>query len=168
MKHTAPIAILFACSAGLTAGCADRGNFPSLAPRPIELGTTAAVAAPPVTLSSNPMMVERASFAVRLAESGLAEFETALASARRAAAASDGNNASESWVSAQMALSQLERTRTPAATAMADLDDARRTLVMGAPSADTAVVEAAWARVQDIYRSQLESSQAVAASTNRR
>jgi hypothetical protein len=154
----------------LAAGCSAQGDFPSLAPRPIELGNTqpTSTTTPPPVLTSNPQLLSRLSSAVKLAESGVSAFDSALAAARVASSASDGARGSERWVAAQMALSQLERTRSPAATAMADLDDARRTLLMGGPSGDLAAVETAWAKVQDIYQSQMEASQAVAAAANRR
>jgi hypothetical protein len=154
----------------LLTGCAAQGEFPSLAPRPIELGTGQAstpVAATP-SLPSDPRLLARVNEAVTLATTGMAAFDAALSSARSAANASDGNRGSERWIAAQMALSQLERMRSPAATAMADLDDARRVLLSGTPSVDVPAIETAWAKVQDIYQSQLEASQAVAATVNRR
>ncbi len=152
------------------AGCSAQGDFPSLAPRPIELSTNqpAGPAPAPPVLPSNPQLLARTDEALRLAQASMSAFDAALSSAKSAARESDGTRGSERWVAAQMALSALERTRAPAATAMADLDDARRILLMGSASADVAAVEAAWAKVQDIYQSQMEASQAVAVAVNRR
>ncbi len=170
MKNDFVYASVGTLAALLIAGCSAQGDFPSLAPRPIELGNSqpTSAAAPAQPLPSSPQLLGSANSSVKLAESGISAFDSALAAARAASNASDGTRGSERWVAAQMALSQLERTRAPAATAMANLDDARRTLLMGAPSADVAAVEVAWARVQEIYQSQMEATQAVAAAANRR
>ena len=142
-------------SALLLGACADPGSFPSLAPRPYEKGGTAPVAPAEAIKASDPALLARLSAAVTRAEAGQGAFATALDAARKATAASNGQQASEAWIEAQMAVSRLERTREAAQGALADLDQEKRVMLFGPPSADLPALEAAMARVSAIDGEQL-------------
>ena len=105
----------------LAAGCADRGSFPSLAPRAVErLSNDEPVRAAPV-VAADPALRERIAELLRSARSGEAEFQSAL-SAARASVGLAGAAQSESWIEAQQALSRLESARAATVTALAQLD----------------------------------------------
>jgi hypothetical protein len=142
-------------SALMLGACADPGSFPSLAPRPYEKGG-AVPAAPVETIKpSDPALLDRLNAAVARAEAGQGAYATALASARSATAAGAGQSGSEAWIEAQMAVSRLERTREAAQGALADLDQEKRVMLFGPPSADLPAMEAAMARVSAIDGEQL-------------
>jgi hypothetical protein len=121
------IAIASLC---LAAGCAQQGDFPSLAPRPIEKAA-ATEASPPGADTAAPgadaALLARLRPIVASAQAGHTAFLVELASARpiieRARGAAAGG---EAWVAGQQALSRVGATRGALATALADLDQLRR------------------------------------------
>jgi hypothetical protein len=150
---------------GFIAGCAAPGDFPSLAPRPVERELTAerpAAAAPEVP--ADPALGGRVAELVRQAHAGEAAFETALAGARGAAAGA-GAAGSDSWIAAQAAVSRVEAARAEVVTALAELD---RLVVERArqptSTADLTMMSSALADVQAIAERQDEQLQALRAS----
>lgn len=103
------------------AGCAPKGAFPSLAPRPVEklgMDEPLRVAAP---VAEDPALIKRVAELLATARRGQRDFEASLPAARSGGAPMG----SEAWVQAQQALSALEASRTPTLTALADLDALR-------------------------------------------
>ncbi len=142
---------------GLISGCAAKGSFPSLAPRPFELGKSVTTDTPPPALPlppSDSALLTRLDALVRSAESTVRPFNTALAEAKRSVDGSGWSVGSESWVAAQMAISRLERTRDPARTALSAVDNEKRALLLGGPTADLAALNAAVERVEAINTAQ--------------
>lgn len=122
----------------LLGGCAAQGPFPSLAPRAVErelaggnqplppclpgAGPTAPVAspAPPVPIERDPALRARIEQLMATAREGDAAFDSAMRDAEPLVSAA-GAPGSESWISAQIAVSAAESARTPTTTALADL-----------------------------------------------
>ena len=106
----------------LLAGCAAPGPFPSLAPREVER-----VYAAGDPLQSAPEAPDRAGLVERIAGFAAAAndndsaFRQALAAAQPLAARA-GAAGSESWISAQQAISRVEAARAATGRALADLD----------------------------------------------
>lgn len=124
-------------AAALVAGCAAQGPFPSLAPRAVErelsgaplppciegaeAAEAAATSAPvPAPTVADPALVARIDQLLAAARQGDSAFGEALAAADTAASRA-GDSGSESWIAAQIALSEAEMARTPTATALAEL-----------------------------------------------
>lgn len=106
----------------LAAGCAAEGDFPSLAPRPIERQLAQAdIERPAAAVPDDPSIAERVQGFVAEARRGQAEFEAALPAAR-AAVGRAGAAGSESWVEAQQAVSRVEAARATITRALAELD----------------------------------------------
>ena len=124
----APVPTLFVLTAlALSlAGCvsAASGDFPSLAKRPVEDRFAVVQSAPPPAPGPVPADIAgkldrwRADAAAARAAFDAARGETEAA----VAAASGAGVASETWVTAQQALSRLGVTRGPLSDAIADLD----------------------------------------------
>jgi hypothetical protein len=148
--------------AALLSGCAAKGTFPSLAPRPFELGKTdspppSAAVIPTPARPSDPALLGRVAALVRKAESGTEPFNIALSNARRAVGASGRSVGSEAWIAAQMAISRLERTQETAQSALADIDNEKRMVLMAGPSVDEADINTAASRIEAINSSQASS-----------
>lgn len=137
------------------------------------------------TLGSEPSLAPRAAEAIdprlpvtidvdaRPADAGLAaRIESLLAEARasanafaasepvaRAAAARAGSPQSESWIAAQLALSELERTRAPFTRAFAEIDELRSVSARSGRSApaDVAALETAAAELRGLGERQAEA-----------
>ena len=124
-------------AAALVAGCAAQGPFPSLAPRAVEQelsgaplppcieGGQAAEPAPatepvPAPTVADPALVARIDQLLAAARQGDSAFIEAIAAADRAIAKA-GDAGSETWIAAQIAVSEAEMARTPTATALAEL-----------------------------------------------
>jgi hypothetical protein len=143
-----PLAALFALP---LAACAPSGSYPSLAPRPGELGVPETARPPeqaaPVPANVDAKLAAQINTLVAQAQAGQAAFDAALpgASARVAGA---GSAESESWIAAQEALSQLESARTPAPVALSELDKLARERSDGGAVADLAAIDAASDRVR--------------------
>jgi len=105
----------------LAAGCATGGEFPSLAPRPVEqLSFEEPVRVDP-PVAADPALRARANALVAEARGGDRAFETAygVAASRVRGAGAAG---SDSWVQAQEAISRVEASRAITSSALADLD----------------------------------------------
>jgi hypothetical protein len=108
---------------------------------------------------SDPGLIGQVDGAVARAEAGVGAFNAALGLADKAVAASDGRRGSEAWISAQMAISRLERTREPVQAALADLDAMLRGVLLAPASADRSAVESAMRKVDAIDQAQLAAVQ---------
>lgn len=155
----------------ILSGCAAKGEFPSLAHRPIEAKATDLLADPAVkpqpALPSDPALAARIAAARQAAFDSAPAFDAALATAQTAASRA-GEAQSESWIAAQMAVSAAEHTRDPVKTALADLDSVVRTLMTERPtSPDLATVQQAIADVKMLDSRQNAALQAVIGSLSR-
>lgn len=104
------------------AACEPKSSFPSLAPRPMERALGPVDQAPPETaVADDPALPDRLRPLVEAGHASQAEFDKALAAARRVVAAS-GPPGSDSWVGAQQAVSRVQNASAPMAKALADLD----------------------------------------------
>ncbi|MFN3726791.1 MAG: hypothetical protein ACK4SZ_10860 [Allosphingosinicella sp.] len=105
----------------LVAGCASGGDFPSLAPRPVEqLSMEEPIRVDP-PVAPDPAFRSQVADLLARARAGDAAFERAYARAAPLARAS-GSAGSDSWVQAQEAISRAEVARTETTVALADLD----------------------------------------------
>jgi hypothetical protein len=105
-------------------GCAAKGEFPSLQPRPIELALAEEANAEP---QAPPEVADNAELASELAALRAAaartqgEFQKEYSAAERLVARA-GAGESDSWVEAQQGLSRVEAARHDFADVLADLD----------------------------------------------
>jgi hypothetical protein len=154
--------ILLAVSA---AGCAPRGDFPSLAPRPVERQLAEEQPAVPAPEPpADPALAARVSELVGRARAGDAAFTTALAAARSATSRA-GAAGSDSWIAAQSAISRVEAVRADLVTALAELDRLGIERASQPTSgADREMVRAAQAEVQATADRQHEQLEALRAS----
>jgi hypothetical protein len=150
----------------LLTACADAGTYPSLAKRPFEAGQPAPLPPSMPALLPDSALRKRVADQLRKAEAGVSDFKEALAPAQTAARAAGAEN-SESWIEAQMAVSRLERTLSPARDALAALDDERRLAISDNPE-DRAAIEAAIATVESIDARQSAEIEKLAEAINRR
>ena len=122
------------------------GNYPSLNPRPIEAKAAGLLTEPaPQAANVQPATADvsaKINAAMSAAQRGDAAFNAALAGARSAVRGA-GASGSESWIAAQMAVSQLETSRAPVKASLSDLDSLLRAALAGPPSEDLPNVEAA-------------------------
>lgn len=104
------------------AACADRGDYPSLRPRPFEVaGGVAPLPPAPPAPPARPEVVARVAALVGRAEEGQRAFVRELA-ATRPAVARAGAADSETWIRAQQQVSALDASREATVSAMAELD----------------------------------------------
>ena len=102
--------------------CAQQGEFPSLAPRPVEKAMAESEEEPAVRpVQDDPQLPARIAAFVEAGRRGQAAFEAALPEAR-AAVGRAGPSGSDSWIAAQQAISRLETTRATIANALSELD----------------------------------------------
>jgi hypothetical protein len=114
-----PAFILLACT--FAAGCATRGEFPSLAPRPVEqLSFEEPIKVDP-PVAADPALRSRASSLLADARAGDGAFEQAYARALPLVRAA-GATGSDPWVQAQEAISRAEAARIGTTSALAELD----------------------------------------------
>ncbi|MXP24506.1 hypothetical protein GRI39_00380 [Altererythrobacter indicus] len=110
----------------LSACATPRGEYPSLAIRPEERvsGSMKPVAAEPyIPPKTGPDVLSNIAGLRQSAEQAHAQFTAAVPAARKAAnAARNSSQGSEKWAVAQIALSELESSRSDAMIALADLD----------------------------------------------
>lgn len=146
----------------LAACTAPTGDFPSLAPRPVEQRDDAE----PATPSATPAPADTA-LAARLAKiladarKGEADFTAALPTAERTVSAARGAGpSSDGWIAAQAQLSGLNSARAPTASAMAEINSLYVSLADRASQDATlgGVAEAAatQAEVETLYNRQVE------------
>jgi hypothetical protein len=142
-----PLSTLLA--AALLAGCAPVGDFPSLAPRPIEKSTREeATPAAPAEGVADAELLKRTSAIVESGEAGHRAFLAELASARPAIERASGASAGgEAWVAAQQAYTAVDAARGTLLAALADLDALRREQVESATPDNQAALDAASQRL---------------------
>ena len=103
-------------------GCTQQGDFPSLAPRPVERAMAESEEEPAVRPApDDPQLPARVAAFVEAGRRGQAAFEATLPAAR-AAVGRAGASGSDSWIEAQQAISRLETTRATVANALSELD----------------------------------------------
>jgi ABC-type transporter Mla subunit MlaD len=140
----------------LLAGCATPGTFPSLAPRPEELGQAPPPPPRPVPPPADPALGGQITRLLGDAREGDAKFKAAIPGTERAIRAA-GKAGSDSWVEAQQALSRLETDRTQTTVAAADLNTLLRSK-MDAPAlaaqADIDAINAALDQVRALSDTQ--------------
>jgi len=107
--------------AALLAGCVSQGPFPSLAPREGEQLAIEEPALQAVAVADDPALRARIEALVGEARLGAQAFDRDFAAAERAAARA-GASGSDSWISAQQAISRLEAARARTGNAAAELD----------------------------------------------
>jgi len=147
----------------LAACAAPEGDPPSLGPRVIESVIDRPVRAiAPVAVASDAALAARIAELVSEAERGESAFRDELASARRTVSRAAGSAPeSESWIEAQMAVSALDRTRTPTASALGALDGILSDQTLTGEPAETTRLLAARERVAALYARQAESFDAL-------
>jgi hypothetical protein len=141
----------------LAAGCATGGDFPSLAPRPVELLSFEEPVRVDPAVASSPALLGRAGELLGRARSGEGAFEAAYARALPLVR-SAGPEGSDAWVQAQEAISRAEAARVQTTSALAELD---RLLV---EQADEPTSPADWAQL----RATREAAERLAADQQRR
>ena len=108
------------------AGCAGGGNgdYPSLAKRPIESGGGVAANPPRVeAVADDPAVVKEVEGLVQRARAGAVAFDATVGGTQERVNAATGSAvSSESWVAAQLAISNLESRRYDSVFALASLD----------------------------------------------
>jgi hypothetical protein len=142
----------------LLAGCAESGQFPSLAQRPIERELPPPDVDPKVApVADDPAIAARIAAFLAQAHQSQAEFEATLPAAE-AAARRAGAPESESWILAQEALSSAEAAQDSTARLLSDLDayslDIAREKAIS--DADAESLQAAVAEIQRIADSDRE------------
>lgn len=143
----------------LLTACADQGEFPSLAKRPIE-NARAEPITEPAPPPADPALAQRWTDIANTGKAGVEAFELSLDAAKRAVAAS-GPSGSESWIAAQVAVSRLETTLTPAREALATLDAERKTVVTGGNATDLAALETIIAELEEVEKRQASETKAL-------
>ena len=144
--------ILLCCT--LLAGCAANGEFPSLAPRPIEKAG-AEEAAPPLPLPAgvDTELARRLAAIVAAGEAGHRSFiEEAMAARSAVAQGAGAATGSEQWVAAQTAYSRADAARGVLFSALADLDALRREQIDSPNAANQSAAAAMTARLEDLAR----------------
>jgi hypothetical protein len=153
--HRLASALAFAASIALAAGCAPKGDFPSLATRPIEAENPREepVRTRPV-VAADAALRARANELLGRAREGDRAFAAAHARAvplARAAGAPGG----ESWVAAQEAITRAEAARAATTQALGDLDRlASERAGLPTNEEDFAFVRAALAEAERVVRGQ--------------
>lgn len=114
-------------AAVLLSACAASGDYPSLAPRPVERVEGTGTPAPgdaeavPVLPPASADLTTRLDGLVAAARKANADFEAKRGAAERAIAGA-GPVTSDTWTAAEVALSDLQAERSGAVTALAELD----------------------------------------------
>lgn len=153
---------------GTLSACSStpRGNYPSLAPRAGEAVDPRVPVDTPVRSGPvDPALSAHLAALIDQAQAGDSAFRGAAANAERLAA-SAGAPHSESWVSAQQALSAAQAARGPTTRALGDIDGLGSTALAtkgGISANDMAAIKAAAARVSAIDRTQAERLDAIEA-----
>jgi hypothetical protein len=146
----------------LAACTAPNGDFPSLAPRPVEQRSDAEPVQPPAAaVPADSALTAQLAKILADARKGEADFAAALPAAERAVSAARGASpASEAWIAAQTQLSGLDATRAPTASAMTEIDSLYVSLADRASKDATmgGVADAATAQteVEGLYNRQVE------------
>jgi len=127
MKRLTPLACTTLAFGLFLGGCAapDAGHYPSLLPRPIESRSNAEPVAPPppVATPDAPTDAKLAALQKTLGESASA-FAPAADRAEQAAQAAKGQAAgSEAWITAEMALAELDGYRATTSATLTDVEE---------------------------------------------
>ena len=165
----------------LLGACAAQGSFPSLAPRAVERDLAGsnqpvppcladaetaepAPAPPSAPAAADPVLMSRLDQLRTSARAGDQAFETTMAKAGTAVAGA-GDAGSESWIAAQVAVSEAEMARTPTVTALAELTSlALEETTQPANPLDQQAIEAAAAETQALAERQAERLEGLKAS----
>ncbi len=152
---------------GLLAACsAPSGAYPSLAPRAAEaIDPRVPIPSEVVVGPADANLSAHLAALIDQAQAGDAAFADAAANAERLAA-SAGSTQSESWVTAQQALSAAQAARGPTTRALGDIDGLAASALEqrgGIPAGNLAAIQAAAARVSEIDRRQSERIEAIEA-----
>jgi len=115
-----PSRVLAIAAAALLAGCVSKGPFPSLAPRPDERLTIDEPVREAPQIADDSALRVRINSLVAEARAGNAAFERDYDDAARAASRA-GAEGSDSWMTAQQALSRVEAARGRTSNAAAEL-----------------------------------------------
>ena len=155
-RHVSISLISFALAA--TSACTERGEPPSLAKRPFE---TQPASLAPQQIASQPSdaaRIGRVAAFLDQARRGQIEFSEMLPKTEQACAAADGAAInSERWVVAQLALSRQGSLRDPVQTALANIDNEQRLLLLGGlPSDDQERLNIVQREIEDINKRQSE------------
>lgn len=107
----------------LAACAASEGEYPSLALRPAELGQVAPAPAPDIPLPPSAEVLAQIEQLAGQSTAAHRAFLAELPRVRSAVEAARGSGPDgENWALAQVALSGLQATRSPATVALADID----------------------------------------------
>jgi len=118
------LAALSIAAAMLSACAQDGGNFPSLAPRPIEQASDVAPARPAPAATPDTALDEQIAALARQLSAAADAFDPAAQHARGlVAAARSSGVGSEPWLDAQTALAELDGVRAESTAAMSALDE---------------------------------------------
>lgn len=165
----------------LVGGCTAQGSFPSLAPRAVErdfAGTDQPVPpclsgaearepvpeATPTPTGVDPVLAARIEQIRTAAREGDRAFEEAMAEAS-AAVSTAGAPGTDSWIAAQVAVSEAEMARTPTATAVAELTNLALEESNQPPNPlDQQAIEDAAAEAQGLANRQAERLEVLKAS----
>ena len=139
--------------------CRGPDGYPSLQPRPIEDLSLAEPATPaPRPVIENTQATARYVPAIDQARRADELFRKSLAEERGAIARGHGVLAgSDGWTEAQQALSRVEVTRGPVATALADLDAARDAERTHSDSGELAAATQAYETVREIDAAEVKA-----------
>ena len=159
-------AYIFATIGSLAACSTPQGPAPSLAPRTAEaIDPRVPVNNPVRSGSVDPALAAHLAALLDQVRAGDAAFSTAAAEAEKLAA-SAGAPQSESWISAQQALSAAISARGPTTRALGDIDGLAATALAtkgGMSAADLAAIRSAAATASEIDRAQAERIDAIEA-----
>jgi hypothetical protein len=114
--------VLLIPALAVAGGCAARGPFPSLAPRPAERLSMDEPVREAAAAAPDPQLAAQIAALLADARRGQAEFETVLPGIRSSVGAA-GAAGSESWIEAHKAISRLEAARALSVAALAQLDE---------------------------------------------
>ena len=146
------------------------GSVPSLAPRAAEaIDPRVPVNNPVRSGPVDPGLAAHLAALIDQVQSGDAAFRD-IASTAESLAASAGAPQSESWISAQQALSAALAARGPTTRALGDIDGLAATALAtkgGMSAADLAAIRSSAARASEVDRSQAERIDAIQARLSR-
>lgn len=133
-------------------GCAERGDFPSLRPRPFEAQAAARVVEPPPPppAPADPALTARVRALLAQGEEGERTFRAEIG-AVEAAIGRAGAAESDSWIEGQTELSGLDAARAATLVALSDLDGL---LSATTGETDRATIREASARLAEIVAAQ--------------
>ena len=159
-------ALIFATTGSLAACSTPHGPAPSLAPWTAEaIDPRVPVNNPVRSEPVDPALGAHLAALLDQVRAGDAAFSTAAAAAE-SLAASAGAPRSESWISAQQALSAAQAARGPTTRALGDIDGLAATALAtkgGMSAADLAAIRSAAASASEIDRAQAERIDAIEA-----